>query len=436
MPPKKAARKGAASGNPIFNRVAADIVRRVRLRTEATARTSRTGRATRSSANTALIRRTALQAERDSVADTISSTWLRRRLKNTQNTRPNRDPRGIENPEQHCYWNSVLQNLMHVPIFLNWIRSHTFTDRCQADIGPTQYPKQDVTKPKSCARCEMKRLVETYWGPTDPSIPIRMNDMALISLKNIAFYTTQLDRPNQQDAHEALVFLLNEDHGLFKGDQTWRNQANAIFGMNVVPFYTCKTCGATRQGNASEDYQLSLTVDWQLRTLIRTIQVHFQPESLDLACVKPKCTGRQVSSRPVIRAAPRVLIIHLQIYFLTADGTQKILHPLRIFEDLDLTPYQENTSTPLRYKLSGIVAHRGPRANSGHYVACVRSAGTHGFYQISDSSPVRPLSAQEFTENPQTTPQHGSEDGLDQDFLDYMLTYVRKDGGRMVTELR
>lgn len=282
----------------------------------------------------------------------------------------------------------------------------------------------------------MKRLVETYWGPTDPSIPIRMNDMALVNLKNIAFYTTQLDRPNQQDAHEALVFLLNEDHGLFKGDQTWRNQANAIFGMNVVPFYTCKTCRATRQGNASEDYQLSLTVDWQLRTLIRTIQVHFQPESLDLACVKPKCKGRQVSGRPVIRAAPRVLIIHLQIYFLTADGTQKILHPLRIFEDLDLTPYQENTSTPLRYKLSGVVAHRGPRANSGHYVACVRSAGTHGFYQISDSSPVRPLSAQEFTANPQTTPQHGSEDELDQDFLDYMLTYVRKDGGRMVTELR
>ena len=281
----------------------------------------------------------------------------------------------------------------------------------------------------------MKRLVETYWGPTDPRIPISMNNMALVNLKNIAFYTTQLDPPYQQDAHEALVFLLSDDHGLFKGHQGWLNQANAIFGMNVVPYYTCKTCGATREGNASEDYQLSLTVDWEIRSLIRTIQVHFQPESLDLACENPKCKGKQVSRRFVIRAAPRVLIIHLQIYFLTADGIQKILHPLTIFEDLDLTPYQENKSTPLRYKLSGVVAHRGPRANSGHYVACVRSAGTHGFYQISDSSPVSPLSARRFTANPQKVYEDGSDDELDEDFLDYMLTYVRKDGGRMVTEL-
>lgn len=58
-------------------------------------------------------------------------------------------------------------------------------------------------------------------------------------------------------------------------------------------------------------------------------------------------------------------------------------------EELDLSEFTEDENS-LKYRLYGVVAHRGPNINSGHYIAAVRRQDDEGFRTISDSDIERP----------------------------------------------
>lgn len=107
--------------------------------------------------------RTPAQAAKDTAAGRINKDW--------KITRRDKSSRGLRRKRVECYQLAGLQSLLHMPKFMNWIRSHNVVTRNDT----VQYPcleKKKVTKNKNhvkykkpiCPACAMKGLINVYWG--------------------------------------------------------------------------------------------------------------------------------------------------------------------------------------------------------------------------------------------------------------------------------
>ncbi|KAL1601432.1 hypothetical protein SLS60_006345 [Paraconiothyrium brasiliense] len=342
----------------------------------------------------------------------LCKDWLPLSLDGSRRPRANHHPRGIENPHNHCYINSVLQTFMHMPIFLNWIRTHT----------------QDATCGENCVKCNMKGLVGDYWGPLPPAQPIREANDHLVGIKTAAWDSGVFEEYFQDDANNFYeFFLLSGEHGLAAGDSEWKKQFDAIFGVEIVPFDTCAECGVERKRFVEPVTGLIVPLPQDMpNSLVDAIHHAFAVEPLEeYHCETPRChrmrrtkykgkDGPPQSRRKVLRKAPRVLKIRLLI---AQEGTgTKRFDTLAIDEHLDLGQYQE-IEAPLTYQLSTIVSHSGESLIAGHYIASVRGPGN--FYNISDDHWVERISDQQFVANPQRNRRTEGEG-----YEVYTLTYI------------
>jgi hypothetical protein len=127
------------------------------------------------------------QAQRRRTVNGISKKWkIARRSKH---------PRGLVNPRNTCYRHGVLQPLLHLPRFVNWIKKHNPRGThwpCRRDdpnLGfPSELLTQDILQDeirkaerknaksesegdddlyRGCVPCLLKRLVTAYWGNID-----------------------------------------------------------------------------------------------------------------------------------------------------------------------------------------------------------------------------------------------------------------------------
>lgn len=360
--------------------------------------------------------RTAIQAGRDEIARTMLKRWLRR----NPDPRPDHNPRGIDSPLSHCYMNSVLQALMHTPIFLNWIRTHTVTVYCGIN----------------CVKCNMKGLAEYYWGPRSATNKVTNTNDHLRRIKRVAWRRSHLEREAHEDANDFLdMFLFDDDHGLAAGDREWKKQFDTIFGVDLVPFDECNECGVERMRRARPGMDLEVPVRPQhpptalFNSVAEAIRHSFEVETLaQYRCETPTCLalgrtkyknyqGPPQSRRWVIKTAPRVLKIRLLMFETTLTGGNKMLHTLTIDQNLDLGQYQES-NTPLTYRLSTVVSHLG-QLNSGHFIGSVRSPGDKRYYNISDSEWIIPIGRTNFTRSPQKNSKTE-----ENEFQVYILTYL------------
>eukprot|EP01012_Entosiphon_sulcatum_P016493 TRINITY_DN21418_c0_g1_i4.p1 TRINITY_DN21418_c0_g1~~TRINITY_DN21418_c0_g1_i4.p1 ORF type:complete len:375 (-),score=23.46 TRINITY_DN21418_c0_g1_i4:10-1134(-) len=92
-----------------------------------------------------------------------------------------------------------------------------------------------------------------------------------------------------------------------------------------------------------------------------------------------RCDGYVVANKRVcVHQAPTVLVIQLQRFVHTGHGVHKDGRQIRYTEELDITPWtseflcKARKSDDVRYRLYGIVIHRGSTATMGHYVSYVR----------------------------------------------------------------
>jgi ubiquitin C-terminal hydrolase len=129
----------------------------------------------------------------------------------------------------------------------------------------------------------------------------------------------------------------------------------------------------------------------------------------NLSVICPICyrINPSVTRQFCIEAAPEILRVALNISTTTTTGDpKKELNPVGYTQYLDLTEFQRDRGTPLRYRLSSVVHHQGQRYDRGHYVSTVQGYGPNIYYI--DDDVVRPENTTFFTSNPQRDPMPAS----------------------------
>ncbi|KAF1997196.1 cysteine proteinase [Amniculicola lignicola CBS 123094] len=353
---------------------------------------------------------TALQRTRNINSGKVSKTW--------PITRRNKQSRGIFRDGNTCYRLSVLQSLLHTPKFLNLMLEHNqiaadevITNACT----PQSVHEQNARV--QCIACSMKGIIRGYWGrinldgngaPRPIPRPSTQNeaDQPLAFRTAFTEFNNWVDfwirNPNgepsptnkketddenrdsdaQHDAHAFLMLLLD---GCFRATSPagllWHDKFEGLFRYNPDVLVTCSApdCGVRR--NVSQPpgswgitpiHILQTGTDSISQALDRHLRTHDWDNS---EC--PTCNSKnthQTTER--IEAGPEVFFIHLN---LSGQGLKgdivKIRAAVGLDEDIDLTGYQLDPSTPLRYTLSSVVLHAGNNLTSGHWVATTTAYG-------------------------------------------------------------
>ncbi|KAF2146058.1 uncharacterized protein K452DRAFT_294666 [Aplosporella prunicola CBS 121167] len=334
---------------------------------------------------------------------------------------------GMYNPANWCYRRGVLQSLMNLPVFLNWIERHQANGRyCSSRRGASY-----------CIACALKNLYQAYWDPgrtsrsvlqatsyfdkvvaslgsepnTDSPWPPDGGHFNLYSQKG---KKRKRDDHSQQCAGEFAGWLFQQldDRGVMPKEET-----NALFMLEIERQWNCIRCKHAHKSDVEAQSQIIIS----LRDPKRGLSFEEYVDKYFLERLSgPRCdacrTTQDVNRRGRIVDGPEVLFVQLQRvgYDPYRGGAYKIhdVCPYPLYLDLSKHSIEPSLRAKgnLRYKLSSVVQHAG-EAGSGHYTAKVVSP--LGVELLNDESPAAKLTVERLLR-----PKDGS-------FLPYLLTYVR-----------
>ncbi|KAF2660869.1 cysteine proteinase [Lophiostoma macrostomum CBS 122681] len=376
--------------------------------------------------------KTDLQCEKDRSIARISKKWWR--------TPRKRDwaSRGLYNHGRHAdHMNSVFQSLLHQPAFVNWIRRHR---ECDVKTG-------------LCGICSMRLLIEEYWDQKPLYYEAGAGTASMYNPSTASYYlndpladgpTTPLgELARNAHRHGAGKFPLglHEDAEAFyrwflpdlkecikrmpvtdREASTFCKQYDALYKLDCAINTTCDNChrviGHLAVDWTSFPHGLSIWYDNTMTTLEEAIDstlndIFATEERRGVCAVPPKgCYKRGDLQRPQtarfeIEGAPHILLLYLRLFNTPARDTEP--HRLQIPATLDLTQRQRIKDTPLRYRLSSMICHRG-RSYARHFTSVVR--GKEKDARIDDDKVLyMPRTDGPFPHNPGNHP--------------YILTYIR-----------
>jgi ubiquitin C-terminal hydrolase len=203
----------------------------------------------------------------------------------------------------------------------------------------------------------------------------------------------------------------------------WQAQLDTLYRLDIQCTDTCRTCDSVSNPPNEETRMLSLGVNIADTTIYDAVSRSFSETMTGVYCSECE-TNRTKDRVRYILAAPKVLVVHLQIL----TPVSKVYHALTYPENLDLTARQTHTTLPLRYRLTGVVSHGGNGIEGGHYIASVRQRVPGDYMCISDDN-REDFNLQEFTTNPQR-PTQPNMLPRKRGYQVYMCMYEREDGGR------
>ncbi|PSN67844.1 cysteine proteinase [Corynespora cassiicola Philippines] len=341
------------------------------------------------------------QRRKSIIAGRLITTWPVRHT-----SRKNDDSRGVTNLTNHCYQNSTLQSFMHMPAFLNWIKTHSWCTPATAH---------------SCGRCLLRDFAEQYWN-SNPQNPMPRNPYDITQqLNDLACHSGNFENNAQEDSNEFYNWILGH---LDTGTQPWREEFDALFNLDIQERKTCGNCKKSRLSANSSGTEITLTLDQGCKTIEDAIEKEFQYKRSGRCTISHSCKqkpkGQTVAPdyehdvTKSITGAPLILRIHLAIY---DHYGQKIFHHMSFNDILDLSIWNADIA-PLKYQLSSVVGHMGNIINAGHYVANVRTNNdSRGpFRYFSDARSVT-INQASFTGNPLQASQSTSPAEA------YILTY-------------
>ncbi|XP_071840650.1 ubiquitin carboxyl-terminal hydrolase 48-like isoform X1 [Apostichopus japonicus] len=201
-----------------------------------------------------------------------------------------------------------------------------------------------------------------------------------------------LDAAQQQDAQEfgKLFLSLLEEKFADQSDPETASLIPSQFRGQYTYVTRCLRCGKTSETPASF-YELDLSIKMH-KTLDSCIGEFLKEEKLEKSnqyhCdyCRRKCDAvRQIQ----INRVPPILNIQLLrfVYCMQTGNKQKLNTFISFPEVLDMTPYVNlagHDRQELIYELKAVLIHRGPSANSGHYVAHIFDQVAGDWYKFND----------------------------------------------------
>ncbi|KAK5703402.1 hypothetical protein LTR17_022131 [Elasticomyces elasticus] len=301
-------------------------------------------------------------------------------------------PVGLYNSGNMCYRNALLQCLLHTPVFYNCLGRIHFKCSKQAD---------------QCVTCALQALAHDYWlnrNPQDPQ-PNFPNNTARI-LHQAVINTCPLDDDfaenadgsEQADPIEFLTFLKKR---LIEAEDPHTNRVDSVLQMQIEQTGTCteQNCGFQNPPETIESYLTSVAMAdnravYNELSLLGCVKATFK-ENVQARCegcaakkLKPVTQDSTRALERRIVKAPALLAIQLQRVVYDATDPlgvvqRKLSNNVPFDEDLDLSEFTKDGSS-LKYRLHGVIGHRGDTTDEGHYIASVKDHDGTGFSIVND----------------------------------------------------
>lgn len=284
---------------------------------------------------------------------------------------------GLLNLGNTCFFNSVMQVLGHCRV----IKEYFATKRYERDIFGRSCTKGRIAK-------EFAYVVENLHSEEVTTLDCK-GLMAELAKTNTIFEVGV-----QQDAHEALTFLLQKLHDDLKSmkikdvagsasQNAWVRacEGRESFVMREVfgQFRNILSCNRHESENFENFSTLILDIPERTRavSLIDCLKSSFSPEEIPkwncVDCKKP----RTATKRMDISHSPNILIIQLKRFKKTKKNVTEVIVPLT----LDMKPFCHDKSKAFNYNLFGSINHEGS-LEGGHYKA--RSLHNGEWFEYND----------------------------------------------------
>ncbi|KAF1743807.1 hypothetical protein MXB_4950, partial [Myxobolus squamalis] len=253
---------------------------------------------------------------------------------------------GLQNSSLICYMNSVIQSLISVGVFRNWLeKAYNTFEKLLPDIS----------------------YVETlYWYQTE-IISGKYNYLSSSKLENIVFKTIpHFSQGQQQDAHEFLILLISclEDEiklvDIINFTQIQKEYANNLRTTSNEKFNHITIPLSGDNDNLPDGEEID-------SCLMR----HFAPESIPISyewkCEKCACV-REATKTQLINRLPNLYSkTGRKIQSLVQFPIDKLQYCFPFFSE------SENIKRfPPEYVLLSVINHHGLTLTSGHYTASCR----------------------------------------------------------------
>ncbi|KAI5787107.1 hypothetical protein EDC01DRAFT_660636 [Geopyxis carbonaria] len=265
--------------------------------------------------------------------------------------------KGLHNPSNYCYRNSVLQFLASSNGFVQRLATH-----------------QKQCKHQHCAACSVAEFFDGHFHDSKSSGTNH-------NLKDVHILRKELGSPftssSQQDASEYLRALLTlvEKYVTkgFGGNQKKKkkDEVHRSFGGSYKTTVTCPKCKNESSGEIEicPDLHLNHAGARGPMKLSDMIMKHFGKEEVEYTCEKCKFKNNHFSKQQVVVTGPEFLTIHLARHQ-NAIFSRGRIQAKKSMQKLDFPRVLSLGSH--NYRLKSFVAHAGGSMNCGHYVAYVR----------------------------------------------------------------
>ncbi|XP_068881518.1 ubiquitin carboxyl-terminal hydrolase 50 [Aphelocoma coerulescens] len=290
---------------------------------------------------------------------------------------------GLQNLENTCYMNAVLQCLCSLTPLVQYFLSGRWNTALHGETGESA----------TAFGC----LISDMWlGEFDYVSPEAFH--SVFGKRYPAF-----SRRTQHDAQEFLICVLDDLHEAFKEPSQGRHSSDAgastgsssgtsivtkLFEGQLSYGIRCLKCKALADRPESFTV-LSLPIpSTTVCSLQDCLECFFQPDTLtrnnQIHCYW--CGSSQDATvKASITKAPQIIIFHLKRFAWQDKHRRKlsttVCYP---FRDLDLSPYSTVSCNKAEYSLCAVVNHAGD-LDYGHYTAFCKHSVTKHWYSFDDT---------------------------------------------------
>lgn len=295
--------------------------------------------------------------------------------------------KGLENPLNWCYQNSIMQCLMHMSEYCALL----------------QNVHEACTIGRTCAACSLKEMLQRYWSNGTTATVSSAQDHLNTALR--ASYGPTEPRIGEDlhndrqscpfDWFQAAVPEQFRGAPLSFGTHPVGEDVPAVdkaFAVSLTNWLECQHCHtrAHRPLQIQDGLQFALDpTDDNTQDLVDRIRVAFSGTTTGSFCY---CNASVAAGVPEkldiyrIQEWPQILVLRInRFYHDASNGSMgaKLENEVDYPEVLDLSEFAASNTDSIRYRLDGVVSHIGS-IEFGHYISHVRDPNGPVFLEVDD----------------------------------------------------